>query len=261
MEGGLGMNEKKLYSVGELAELSGTTIRTIQYYDKINLLIAKRDESRNLRYYTQTDLLTLQQILFYKKLGVPLKDIKRYLVDTKNLSEMKQILKNQSDILFQKEMEIKMNIAIIEAIVATLDVNKNYDFEPMMKLALGLNKQSILEYTNIEFDQETREKFEEKYVNDDDVVDIYWQWKQLILEAASYKLLNTAYKSDTGYQFGKKWEAFVKNATDDDPEMIAAYEKGLEQSHYWPEEDLFLYNFCNDFIEGAHNYYCKKGDA
>ncbi|MFD2132243.1 MerR family transcriptional regulator [Pseudogracilibacillus auburnensis] len=252
------MNEKRLYSVGELAVLSGTTIRTIQYYDKINLLKAKRDESRNLRYYTQADLLTLQQILFYKKLGVSLKDIKKYLVNTKNLSEIKEILKKQSEILFQKEMEIKMNIAIIEAIVATLDTDKNYDLEPMMKIALGLNKQSILDYTNIEFDQKTSEKFEEKYPNYNDVIEFYWQWKQLILEATSYKLNNTPYQSDIGYQFGKKWDEFVKNATGNDPEMIAAFEKGLEQSHQWPEEDIFLYNFCNDFIEGTHNYYCKK---
>lgn len=252
------MNEKKLYSVGELAELSGTTIRTIQYYDKINLLIAKRDEHRNLRYYTQADLLTLQQILFYKKLGIPLKDIKRYLVDTKNLSDFKGILRKQSEILFQKEMEIKMNIAIIEAIVATLDVDENYDLEPMMKMALGLNKKSILDYTNIEFDQKTSEKFDEKYANHNDVIEFYWQWKQLVLEAASYKLNNTPHQSNTGYQFGKKWDKFVKNTTGDDPEMIAAFEKGREQSHQWPEEDLFLYNFCNDFIEGTHNYYCKS---
>src|SRR5699024_1360559 len=252
------MNEKRLYSVGELAELSGTTIRTIQYYDKINLLIAKLDENRTLRYYTQTDLLTLQQNLFYKKLGVPLKDIKRYLVDTKNLSEIKKTLKNQSEILFQKEMEIKMNIAIIKAIVATLDTNENYDLDPLMKIALGLNKQSILDYTNIEFDQKTSKKFEEKYANYNEIIEFYWQWKQLILEAASYKLNNIPYRSDTGYLFGKKWDEFVKSSTDDDPEMFAAYEKGLEQSHQWPEEDLFLYNFCNDFIEGTHNYYCEK---
>lgn len=255
------METEKIYSVGELAELSGTTIRTIQYYDKINLLIAKRNEENNLRYYTQADLLTLQQILFYKKLGFPLKDIKQHLVDAKDLSEMKQLLRNQSELLFQKEMELKMNIAIIEAIVATLNASKGEEFEQMIKIALGLNKQSILDYKHIEFDSKTSEKFAGRYANYNEVVEVYWQWKQLVLEAAFYKLNNTPYKSEAGYQFGKKWSAFVKNATDNDPEMIAAYEQGLEHSHQWPEEDLFLYNFCNDFIENSFNYYCNKGDV
>ena len=258
------MRKEKFYSIGDLAKLSGTTIRTIQYYDKIDLLVAKRDENSNLRYYTQSDLLTLQQILFYKKLGFSLKEIKSYLVDVNNLTEIKKLLKNQSDILFQKEMEIKTNIAIIEAIVATFDANPNVDLEPMIKMALGLNKQTILDYTQIEFDfdQKTNEKFEEKYTDANDVIEFYWQWKQLTLEAVFYKLSNTSVKSEAGYNFGSKWDEFVKNATDDDPEMIAVYEKGLEQSNEWPEEDLFLYNFCNDFIEKSHNYYLeKKGEV
>src|SRR5699024_4527905 len=132
---------QKLYSVGELAALSGTTIRTIQYYDKIELLVAKRDKNKKLRYYTRNDLLTLQQILFYKKLGIPLKEIKNHLVNVNNKHDVKSILKEQSETLFQKEMEVKMNIAIIEAIVATIDTDhSNHDMESMMELALKLNK-------------------------------------------------------------------------------------------------------------------------
>lgn len=255
------MDKKIYYSVGELAQLSGTTIRTIQYYDKINLLIAKRDQRRNLRYYTQSDLLTLQQILFYKKLGIPLKHIKKYMKQTTNISDTKEILQHQSDILFQKEMEMKMNRAIIEAIVATLETSNAYDFEPMMQIALRLNKNTILDYANIEFDKEINTTFNEKYTNDDELVEVYWQWKQLVLEASFHKLNNISYKSDAAYQFGQKWDAFIKQATGNDPEVVIAYEKGLEQSHEWPEEDLFLYNFCNDFIDKSHNYYCKKGDV
>lgn len=257
------MRKETYYSIGDLAKLSGTTIRTIQYYDKIDLLVAKRDEDNHLRCYTPSDLLTLQQILFYKKLGFSLKEIKSYLVDANNLTDIKTLLKNQSDILFQKEMEIKTNIAIIEAIVATFDANPNVDLEPMIKMALGLNKQTILDYTQIEFDvdQKTNEKFEEKYTDANDVIEFYWQWKQLTLEAVFYKLNNTSARSEAGYNFGSKWDEFVKGATDDDPEMFAVYEKGLEQSDEWPEEDLFLYNFCNEFIERSHNYYLeKKGD-
>src|SRR5690606_1840034 len=156
------------------------------------------------------------------------------------------------DILFQKEMEIKTNIAIIEAIVATLDANLNVDLEPMIKIALGLNKQTILDYGNIEFDEKTSGKFEEKYADYNEVVEFYWKWKQLTLEAVFHKTNDTPYRSEAGYKFGKKWDVFVKNAINDDPEMIEDYEKGLEQSKEWPEEDLFLYTFCNDFIEGAH---------
>src|SRR5699024_1087111 len=132
------MRNEKYYSIADLAKLSGTNIRIIQYYDKIDLLVAKRDENNHLMYYTPSDLLTLQQILFYKKLGFSLKEIKSYLVDANNLADIKTLLKNQSDILFQKEMEIKTNIAIIETIVATFNANPNDDFETIINKALGL---------------------------------------------------------------------------------------------------------------------------
>ena len=258
MSGGDPM-EEKLYSVGELAALSGTTIRTIQYYDKIELLVAKRGKNKNQRYYTQNDLLILQQILFYKKLGVPLKEIKNHLVNVNNEHDIKDILNDQSDILFQKEMEIKMNIAIIEAIVATIDTDhSNHDLEAMMKLALQLNKETILDYSTVSFDQYTTDFFKERDSNYKEIVEVYWHWKKLVLEATSHKINNVHYKSDTGYQFGEKWYEFIKRATDHNTEVIEAYTSGLEQSHQWPEEDLFLFNFCSDFIDGAYNYYSEK---
>lgn len=248
---------EKYYSVGELAELAGTTVRTIQYYDKIELLIAKRAKNNKARYYTQNDVLTLQQILFYKKMGVPLQEIKHHLGNARNKSDIKSILSQQADILFRKEMEIKMNITIIEAIIATIDADSTYDLEAMMKLALNLNKDTILTYSTIQFDKEATRLFEEKYKDDNEVIEFYWKWKQLLLEAVSYKINNIPYKSDAGFQYGRKWAEFIEGATGNDPEMFKAFESGLEQSDQWPEEDLFLYNFCNDFIDQAYSYYCK----
>src|SRR5690625_2324834 len=161
---------EKLYTVGELARLSGATIRTIQYYDKINLLEAKRDEKKNIRYYSKTDLITLQQILFYKRLGFPLKKIKNQLINFDEAADIKQILKNQADILFQQEMEIKMNLAIIEAVNASIDTNPGQNLEPIMELVLGLNKQTILDYANIEFDEKTKKLFNDKYDDYNEVI-------------------------------------------------------------------------------------------
>src|SRR5690625_3714700 len=251
------MNERKLYSTGELAKLSGTTIRTIQYYDKVNLLPAKWVEHKHLRYYTPSDLLTLQQILFYKKLGFSLKDIQAHLVDANHLTDITPILKKQSDILFRKELELKTNIAIIEAILATV-TDSDVDVEQMIKMVLGLNKQTVFDYMEVEFDKGASEKLEKKFANDYEVLEFYWEWKQLTLEAVFYKIQHTSAFSEAGYKFGKRWYEFSKSATNGDPELIAAFDKTLEDRHKWPEEDLFLYNFCHDFIDDAYRNYCEK---
>lgn len=254
------MDKNHFYSVGQLAGLSGTTIRTLQYYDKIGLLPAKRNKDSQLRYYDHSDLLTLQQILFYKKLGVPLKEIKHHLSVALNSSDTKSILQKQADILLQQEMEVKMNHAIIEAVIASLDANPQADLEPMMKIILGLNKQSIFEYETVEFDSSATSKLEEKYANFNDLFDMYWKWKQLVLEAVSYKLNAVSPKSDIGYQFGQKWEGFTSETTGEDPEMTQAFLQSEEQKEQWPDEDLFLYNFSNDFIDTAYTHYHQTKD-
>jgi DNA-binding transcriptional MerR regulator len=246
------------YSVGELAKFSGATIRTIQYYDKIGLLTAKRNDNNNLRYYTEKDLVKLQQILFYKKLGMPLKEIKMQCLNYESQDDLKLILDQQKDFLFKKEMEIKTNIAVIDAILSTMEICTPYDLEAMMKLTLKLNNAAILEYKTIEFGSETRTAFNVGYPDYDKILVIYWKWKKLLLEAFSLKENQISPESEPGYQFGKKWHEFVRFATDDNQDMIEAYSKSLNKSELWPKEDKFLMDFCDDYIDRAHQYYCKN---
>lgn len=61
--------------VSELAELSGVTVRTLQYYDRIGLLRAKKDPDNGYRIYTAADVDRLQEILLFREMDLPLKDI------------------------------------------------------------------------------------------------------------------------------------------------------------------------------------------
>lgn len=67
------------YTVNKLAKLSGVSVRTLHYYDEIGLLEPAYQGDNKYRYYEEPQLLRLQQILFYRELGVPLNDIGRVL--------------------------------------------------------------------------------------------------------------------------------------------------------------------------------------
>ena len=68
-------------TVGDVARLSGVTVRTLHHYDEIGLLGASARSDAGYRRYADADLDRLQQILFYRELGFGLDEIKTVLDD------------------------------------------------------------------------------------------------------------------------------------------------------------------------------------
>ena len=61
--------------ISEVAKLSGVTVRTLHYYDEIGLLKPSDTTESGYRMYSNKDLETLQQILFFRELDFPLIDL------------------------------------------------------------------------------------------------------------------------------------------------------------------------------------------
>src|ERR1700722_3693019 len=67
------------YTVTKLAKLSGVSVRTLHWYDEIGLLKPAYYGANGYRHYEEKQLLTLQQILFFRELGFELKQIQKIL--------------------------------------------------------------------------------------------------------------------------------------------------------------------------------------
>ena len=66
-------------TVNEVSKLTGVSIRTLQYYDKIGLLSPAERTAAGYRLYDDTALERLQQILLFRELEFPLSEIKTIL--------------------------------------------------------------------------------------------------------------------------------------------------------------------------------------
>jgi len=69
--------------VKEVAELAGISVRTLHHYDEIGLLVPDGVTEAGYRIYSERNLEMLQQILFFRELGFPLKRIKEIVTDPK----------------------------------------------------------------------------------------------------------------------------------------------------------------------------------
>ena len=67
-----GMDE---YTVGQVAQLSSVTVRTLHHYDEVGLLAPSGRSEAGYRLYSATDLGRLRRILFYRELDFSLERI------------------------------------------------------------------------------------------------------------------------------------------------------------------------------------------
>ncbi len=104
------------------------SVRTLQYYDKIDLLKPSNHTISGYRQYDSDVLIKLQQILLYKELGFSLKEIKLLLNDS--TSDYKTKLSRQRILLFQKKEGLESMITLIDSI---LKGEKDMDFEVFKK--------------------------------------------------------------------------------------------------------------------------------
>ena len=68
-----------VFTVSEVARLSGVSVRALHHYDEIGLLRPGHVGENGYRYYGPDELLRLQQILFHRELGFPLEEIRQAL--------------------------------------------------------------------------------------------------------------------------------------------------------------------------------------
>ena len=93
--------------VGELAERTGVSIRTLHHYDDIGLLRPSRRTAAGHRLYDVADLLRLQQIVSLRRLGLSLDEIQR-VIERPETSPLSIIEAHLAKLRRQMELERKL---------------------------------------------------------------------------------------------------------------------------------------------------------
>lgn len=90
------------YTVKKVADMAGISVRTLHFYDEIGLLQPAFSKANGYRYYTEIELIKLQQILFFRELEFGLEQIKEMMASPefdsdKALEEQRDLLRIKRD--------------------------------------------------------------------------------------------------------------------------------------------------------------------
>src|SRR5260370_18180221 len=131
-------------TVKRLSKLAGVSGRTMPFYDEIGLLRPGRVGANGYRYYGQAALLRLQQILFYKELGLSLEGIAEVLDQPE--FDVATALVAHRQALEQRLGRLRGLIATVDRTIAYLKGDTTMDAKEAKELFAAFSDEQQAEY-------------------------------------------------------------------------------------------------------------------
>jgi DNA-binding transcriptional MerR regulator len=212
------------YKVKEVAQLAGVSVRTLHHYDQIGLLKPESISPAGYRLYTDNDLKHLQQILFFKELGLSLQEIKA-IINNPGF-DSKQALQAHKELLLEKKQRLERIIKSVEQTIQAAEGSIEMNKEDMF---------NAFDMTEIERHKtKYAEEVKQKYGNTD-------AYKESQLKTATYT------KDDWARIMGKQDKIYTKLAAlmdkaPSDPQvqaLVAEQRQHITDSFYTCTPDIF----------------------
>lgn len=140
------------YTTGEIAKLTGVSVRTVQYYDDRGILIPSELSEGGRRLYTEDDLKRMRIICFLREAGLPINSISALLAEKKPESIISILLDEQEQILKEELAERQNRLNLIAGIKRELREIKSFSVESIADIAHIMkqkNKLSKMRWTMV----------------------------------------------------------------------------------------------------------------
>src|SRR5688572_2427300 len=113
------------FTVGELAKLTGITVRTLHHYDEIGLVVPSQRTTAGYRLYDDADVIRLQQVLLFRELGLPLDEIAFAIAEAGTRDEL---LRKHREVLVVKRSRIDAMLSALDSALGALE--KGHAMQP-----------------------------------------------------------------------------------------------------------------------------------
>lgn len=236
----------------EVADLVGVSVRTLHHYDEIGLVSPRRVDENEYRIYTDENLSRLQQVLFFKKLGFKLSNIKE-IIDNPGYDQKEALLMQRKMLLKEKEQLFTM--------INTIDLT----LEEMNGEITMTNQDRFkgIDFSNNQYEQEARERWGDAavYKSDEklkqmDTKEVERRFNEIYTDLAAIRHIDPG--SEEAQIEIRKWYVFLNEMGDYSLEAF----KGLGDMYV--EDERFTKNIDKfgkglaDFLRRAMNEYYEQ---
>lgn len=255
------MNKKKaklenFMTVGELAKKMGTTVRTLQYYDKEGLLSPTTESEGGRRLYTHKDMIKLHQILSLKSLGFSLDDIKNKLISLDTPEEVATILNEQSLAIKQKIKQLTEAVTAIETLKNEVLQMQVVDFKRYADIIVNLQMNNEYYWLIKHFDDTTLEHIRTRF-DKESGMDFIQRFNQLNDRILKLKEKNVAPEDRRTQALAKEFWDMVVEFTNGDMSMLPTlmkFDHLMDGNNEWLERQKLV----NEYLQPALELYFQS---
>ena len=243
-------------TVGEVAKKMGTTVRTLQYYDKEGLLSPSAESESGRRLYTDKDLVTLHQILSLKSLGFSLDDIKSRLISLETPTDVATALTEQADSIREKIEQLTDSLTAIEQLKAEVLQMQTVNFKAYADIIVNLQMKNGSYYLIKRFDDDTLDHIRNQFDRESGL-DFMDRFNRLSDEIVQFQKENVPPESEKCQRVVKEYWGLIMEFTNGDMSMLP---KLMEignidtATNAWEERQKIV----NDYLELALQVYFSK---
>ena len=243
-------------TVGEVAKKMGTTVRTLQYYDKEGLLSPSAESEGGRRLYTDKDLVTLHQILSLKSLGFSLDDIKSRLISLETPTDVATALTEQADSIREKIEQLTASLTAIEQLKTEVLQMRTVNFKKYADIIVNLQIKNDSYYLIKRFDDDMLDHIRNQFDRESGL-DFMDRFNRLSDEIVQLQKENVLPESEKCQQIVKEYWGLIMEFTNGDMSMLP---KLMEignidtAANAWEERQKIV----NDYLEPALQVYFSK---
>lgn len=250
-------NDDRYYSVGEIAQKSGATIRTLQFYDKCGLLSPSQYTEGGRRLYGWSDLIRLQQILFLKSFGFSLDEIK----DRMRIESSKAfgtVLEQQREVLAGQVKNLQEAVKLLDKVIVEIRVNGEVGTEQLVAIIEMMKNGSPYSFIIRYFDNDQLRKLIDVNKPGMPSAAVAPDWQEAFDRVIEMHHAGVDPRGREGQEFAAHWWGMVMKSTGGDPELIRTMMDMGKDVDSWPEEVADFKEAVKAFLAEAMSEYFLK---
>jgi len=245
-------------TVGLLAKRAKVSVRTLQYYDKIDLLKPSSISEGGRRLYSANDMTILHQIITLKNLGLSLDEIKKRLIPINTNEDIKRMLLKQAELIKEQILKANKVIESIEMIAEEIDANDAVDWSKYSNVLQLINEnnesfwiRNYLDNDVLENIVHVHEHYSEAELPSDWLVKCMKKAKALLDSGSNPE-------SDEAQALAAEMWTIVEKYTYGQPEMVQKLYVFFKEAKQWPEQYAQMQKTTHEFLEAAIEQHIRR---